>query len=82
MTKENLDFGLGHGRNFGHLNMVYLKLWPWSCSKFVDHMTMTPGHRPNGQKVMVVLQEHVHFKILWSHTQSTVSNNIFGKFEL
>ena len=25
---------------------------------------------------------HVHFKIVWSHTQSTVSNNIFGKFEL
>ena len=54
---ENLDFGRGHGRNFDHLTMVILKFWPWSWSKIFDHMTMTPGHRPNanGQKIMVAL---------------------------
>ena len=52
---ENLDFGRGHGRNFDHLTMVVLKFWPWSWSKIFDHMTMTPGPRPNGQKIMVAL---------------------------
>ena len=52
---ENLDFGCGHGRNFDHLTMVILKFWPWSWSKIFDHMTMTPGRRPNGQKIMVAL---------------------------
>ena len=52
---ENLDFGHGHGRNFDHLTMVMLKFWPWSWSKIFDHMTMTPGRRPNGQKIMVAL---------------------------
>ena len=52
---ENLDFGRGHGRNFGHLTMVILKFWPWSRSKIFDHMTMAPGHRPSGQKIMVTL---------------------------
>ena len=55
LTIENLDFGRGHGRNFDHLTMVFLKFWPWSWSKFFDHMTMTPGHGPNGQKIMVAL---------------------------
>ena len=52
---ENLDFGRGHGRNFDHLTMVMLKFWPWSWSIIFDHMTMTPGRRPNGQKIMVAL---------------------------
>ena len=52
---ENLGFGRGHGRNFDHLTMVMLRFWPWSWSKIFDHMTMTPGHRPNGQKIMVAL---------------------------
>ena len=47
---ENLDFGRGHGQNFDHLTMVILKFRPWSWSKIFDHMTMTPGRRPNGQK--------------------------------
>ena len=55
LTMENLDFGRGHGRNFDHLTMVVLKFWPWSWSKIFDHMTMTPGPRPNGQKIMVAL---------------------------
>ena len=47
---KNLDCGRGHGRNFDHLTMVTLKFWPWSWSKIFDHMTMTPGRRPNGLK--------------------------------
>ena len=50
---ENLDFVRGHGRHFDHLTMVILKFWSWS--KIFDHMTMTPGPRPNGQKIMVAL---------------------------
>ena len=52
---ENLDFGRGHGQNFDHLIMFILKFWPWSWSKIFDHMTMTPGRRPNGQKIVVAL---------------------------
>ena len=52
---ENLGFGRCHAQNFDHLTMVMLKFWPWSCSKIFDHMTMTPGRRPNGQKIMVAL---------------------------
>ena len=50
---ENLDFGRGHGQNFDHLTMVILKFRSWS--KIFDHMTMTPGRRPNGQKIVVAL---------------------------
>ena len=52
---ENLDIGRGHGQNVDHLTMVILKFRPWSWSKIFDHMTMTPGCRPNGQKIMVAL---------------------------
>ena len=52
---ENLDLDRGHGQNFDHLTMVILKCRPWSWSKIFDHMTMTPGHRPNGQKIVVAL---------------------------
>ena len=38
-----------------NLTMVMLKFWPWSGSKIFDHMTMTPGRRPYGQKIMVAL---------------------------
>ena len=55
LTMENLDFEHGRGRSFDHLTMVILKFWPWSWSKIFDHMTMTPGHRPNGKKIMVAL---------------------------
>ena len=41
--------------NFDHLTTVILKFWPWSWSKIFDHSTMTPGRRPNGQKIMVIL---------------------------
>ena len=41
--------------NFDHLTTVILKFWLWSWSKIFDHLTMTPGHRPNGQKIMVIL---------------------------
>ena len=70
---ENLDFGHGHGRNFDHLTMVMLKFWPWSWSKIFDHMTMTPGRRPNGQKIMVALpplsihQVFIHVKREFYH---------------
>ena len=40
----------GHGRNFDHLIMVILKFSPWSWSKILNHVTMTPG-RVVGQKV-------------------------------
>ena len=40
---------------FDHLTMAILKFWPWSWSKIFDHLTMTPGHRPNGQKIVVIL---------------------------
>ena len=52
---ENLDFGRCHGQNFDHFTMVILKFRPWSWSKIFDHMTMTPGRRPNGQKIVVAL---------------------------
>ena len=52
---ENLDFGRGHGRNFDHLTMVILKFWPWLWPKFFERITMTPGCRPDGQKIMVAL---------------------------
>ena len=52
---ENLDFGRGHGQNFDHLTMVILKFRHGHGQKFFDHMTMTPGLRPNGQKIMVAL---------------------------
>ena len=54
-TMKNLDFGHGHGRNFDHMTIVISKFWPWSWSKFFDHMTMTPARRPYGQKIMVAL---------------------------
>ena len=41
--------------NFDHLTTVILKFWQWSWSKIFDHLTMTPGRRPNGQKIMVIL---------------------------
>ena len=41
--------------NFDHLTTDNLKFWPWSWSKIFDHLTMTPGRRPNGQKIMVIL---------------------------
>ena len=41
--------------NFDHLTTVILKFWPWSWSEIFDHLTMTPGRRPNGQKIMVIL---------------------------
>ena len=52
---ENFDFGRGHGRNLDHLTMVILKFWPWSWSKNLDHMTMTPGRMSNSQEIMVAL---------------------------
>ena len=41
--------------NFDHLTTDNLKFWPWSWSQIFDHLTMTPGCRPNGQKIMVIL---------------------------
>ena len=54
---ENLYFSRGHGRNFDYLvfdhsyfeilAMVMVKnLWP-------QYMTMTPGRRSNGRKIVV-----------------------------
>ena len=40
---------------FDHLTTAILKFWPWSWSKIFDHLTMTPGRRPNGQKIVVIL---------------------------
>ena len=62
MTIENFDLCRGHGRNFDHLTMFFLKFWPWSWSKFFDHMTMTPGRWPNGQKIMVALPPQIRFR--------------------
>ena len=72
MTIENLDFGRGHGRNFDHLTMFFFKFWPWSWSKFFDHMTMTPGRRPNCQKIMVALPPPLVRK--WSKKRITFLN--------
>ena len=47
--------------NFDHLTTVISKFWPWSWSKIFGHLTMTPGLRPNGQKIMAV----VKMDILW-----------------
>ena len=52
---KNMNFGCGLGRNFEHLSMDILKFRPWSGFKIFDHMTMTPGRRPNGQKIMAIL---------------------------
>ena len=41
--------------NFDQLTTAISKFWPWSWSKIYDHLTMTPGRRPNGQKFMVIL---------------------------
>ena len=41
--------------NFDHLTTAISKFWPWSWSKIFDHLTMTPGRGPNGQKFMVIL---------------------------
>ena len=41
--------------DFDHLTMDILKFWPWLWSKIFDHLTMTPGRGPNGQKIMVIL---------------------------
>ena len=40
---------------FDHLTTAILKFWPWSWSKIFDHLTMTPGRKPNGQKIVVIL---------------------------
>ena len=40
---------------FDHLTTAILKFWPWSWSKIFDHLTMTPGRRPNGHKIVVIL---------------------------
>ena len=40
---------------FDHLTTAILKFWPWSWSKIFNHLTMTPGRRPNGQKIVVIL---------------------------
>ena len=40
--------------NFDHLTTANLKFWPWPWSKIFDHLTMTPGHGPNGQKIVVI----------------------------
>lgn len=45
-----LNFCHGHGPNFGHLITIISKIWPWSCSKIVDHLTITPWYMPNGKK--------------------------------
>ena len=55
---DTLDFA--HGQwlklaNFDHLTKVILRFWPWSWSKIFDHLTMTPGSRPNGQKIVVIV---------------------------
>ena len=41
--------------DFDHLTTDILKFWSWSWSKIFDHLTMTPGRGPNGQKIMVIL---------------------------
>ena len=41
--------------NFDHLTTEILEFFPWSWSKIFDHLTMTPGRRPNGQKIVVIL---------------------------
>ena len=40
--------------NFDHLTTAILKFWPWSWSRIFDHLTMTPGRRSNGQKIVVI----------------------------
>ena len=44
---------------FDHLTTAILKFWPWSWSNIFDHLTMTPGRRPNGQKIVVILPPQI-----------------------
>ena len=74
---ENLGFGRGHGRNFDHLTMVMLRFWPWSWSKIFDHMTMTPGRRPNGQKIMVALPPPPEFMRLYTGIFIDISSSTY-----
>ena len=55
MTLSILPWSMVKMTNFDHLTTEILKFWPWSWSKIFDHLTMTPGRRPNGQKIMVIL---------------------------
>ena len=48
---------------FDHLTTAIFKFWPWSWSKIFDYLTMTPGHRPNGQKIVVIINETKIYKI-------------------
>ena len=42
--------------NLDHLTTAILKFWPWLIwLKIFDHSTMTPGRRPNGQIIKVIL---------------------------
>ena len=61
---------------FDHLTTAILKFWPWSWSKIFDHLTMTPGRRPNGQKIVVILPPLINFftmSLLHEGARSAVS---------
>ena len=51
LTTETLKFW---SWSWSEMTTVISKFWPWSWSKIFDHLTMTPGRRPNGQQVMVI----------------------------
>ena len=69
--------------NFDHLTTDNLKFWPWSWSKIFDHLTMTPGRRPNGQKIMVILPPPYLYTViltLFRVLSSFPISVIFGQF--
>ena len=54
--------------NFDHMTTAILKFWPWSWSKIFDHLTITPGRGPIGQKIMVILPPKVKPVFPWLTT--------------
>ena len=52
---ENLDFGHGHCQNFSPFDHYNFKISAMVVVKKFLTMTMTPGPRPNGQKIVVAL---------------------------
>ena len=65
--------------NFDHLTTAISKYRPWSWSKIFDHLTMTPGRRPNGQKFMVILPPLINLLIYSSVLDMLLKCDVCGK---
>ena len=62
--------------NFDHLTTEILKFWLWKWSEDFDHLTMTPGRRPNGLKIMVILTPQTY---TWGLSNITHSLATLGR---